>query len=103
MKKNDPNALLKNILDESEFIHEIVVINVEAWNDRFTEEKRAHLQDFTVEYGAYSAFTAHDTYYLNKINSMGLNSSIKKSVTIEGKEYTKIYKKLRNDQAIIFL
>ena len=103
VKKNDPNALLKNILDESEFIHEIAVINVEAWNDRFTEEKRAHLQDFTVEYGAYSAFTAHDTYYLNKINSMGLNSSIKKSVTIEGKEYTKIYKKLRNDQAIIFL
>ena len=103
VKKNDPNKLVKQMIQETDFIDEIAVINVDAWNNRFLQENRSKLQDFTVEYGRYTSFTAEDTYYLNKVNKLIDESKIKKEVVYEGQKYTKIYKKLKDDQVAIFL
>ena len=78
VKKNDPNKLVKQMIQETDFIDEIAVINVDAWNNRFLQENRSKLQDFTVEYGRYTSFTAEDTYYLNKVNKLIDESKIKK-------------------------
>lgn len=103
IKETDPNALIDSLLGESNFIDEIVVINVEAWNDRFTEENRSHLQDFTINYGKYTAFMPEDTYYINKVNGLGIKNQISMRFKYKGIEKTKIYRKIGDENVLIYV
>lgn len=102
LKETDPNHLIKDLLQKSSFIDEIAVINTEAWNNRFMQEDRFKLQDFTIHYGAYRGFTAKDTYYLNQVNALDDFDYLTVDYKEEGQRYSKVYKKLADDQVIIF-
>lgn len=103
VKENDPNKLLAKMTEISTFIDEISVVNVEAWNARFTESNRTNLQDFTIHYGKHTYFKAEDIYYLNKVNNMSQNESMSFDFVVNGNEYTKMYKKVSKDTVMTFV
>lgn len=100
MKSNDPNILLDKMVGESSLIDEVALINVDAWNERFTMENRSKLQNYTIEYGYYTSFSPHDTYFLNKANEEKEPIAIEQE-TFVGKK-TKIYSKLRDNKILVF-
>jgi diguanylate cyclase (GGDEF)-like protein len=103
IKETDPNVLIKNLIEESNFIDEIAVINVEAWNDRFAEEDRSHLQDFTLHYGRYTAFMPEDTYYINEAEKLDFKDQVSKTFNYRGIEKTKIYRKIDSEEVLIYV
>ncbi|MCT4631162.1 MAG: GGDEF domain-containing protein [Firmicutes bacterium] len=100
VKSNDPNTFLEKLVGESTLIDEVALINVEAWNERFTVENRSKLQNYTIEYGYYTSFSPQDTYYLNRVNK-GKEPLIVEQ-TIMGEKKTKIYSKLRENKVLLY-
>lgn len=103
MKQNDPNQLIENIKSKYDYISEIAVINVEAWNNRFTHENRFKLQDFTIHYGQYKTFSAQDTYYLNQVNALKPGEFLFTEFYTASGLYKKVYVKSSNNEAIVMV
>lgn len=99
----DTNDVFDKLIDNADFIDEIAIINVEAWNNRFQYENRSKLQDFTIEYGRYKSFSAEDTYFLNKACDLELQESITKDLVIESQKKTKRYIKLTDHEVLVFV
>lgn len=99
----DTNEIFTKIVEESNFIEEIAIINVDAWNNRFQHEYRSKLQDYTIEYGTYKAFSAEDTYYLNNALSLELQESITLGYSQNAQKYSKQYTKLSDYEILIFV
>ena len=102
LKNNDPNRLINQLTLESNFIKEIAVINTEAWNNRFLEENRRAIEDFTVLYGHYTSFSAEDTYYLNQMKNAPIGSKIRVDIKNKEEKYSKFYKNMGPEEVIIF-
>lgn len=99
----DTNEVFKKLTKSSDYIDEIAIINVEAWNNRFMHEHRSKLQDFTIEYGNYSSFKSEDTYYLNKALELNSQEYIDKKFDIYGQSKVKRYTKLTDNEVLIFV
>ena len=99
----DSNKVFANLVDNADFIDEIAVINVEAWNNRFQHENRSKLQDFTIEYGTYKSFSAEDTYYLNKVSKLDVQDSLSLELSIDNQKKYKRYTKLNDREVLVFL
>lgn len=101
VKSHDPNMLLEELIMESNLIDQVAVINVDAWNERFTMENRSKLQNYTIEYGYYDSFTPDDTYYINLVNDSG--GSIVIDQILGENKVTKIYTKLRSNKVLVYI
>lgn len=99
----DTNNIFSKLTEEASFIDSIAVINVEAWNNRFQHEHRSKLQDYTVEYGTYKAFTAEDSYYLNKANALNINESIEINFNNSEKKNVKRYLKIADHEVMVIV
>lgn len=103
MKKNDPNQLIESIKAKYEYIDQIAVINVEAWNNRFLNENRFKLQDFTIHYGQYHSFSAQDTYYLNRINALEVGEFLYTEFYTATGLFKKVYVKSSDNEVIVMV
>ncbi len=99
----DTNAVLASLVEQADFIDEIAIINVDAWNNRFQNENRSKLQDFTLEYGTYKSFSAEDTYYLNKTLAMAPQDFLTLDFNNDKHLKTKRYIKLSDHEVLIFV
>lgn len=99
----DTSAIFTKLANDASFINEIAIINVDAWNNRFQHEYRSKLQDYTVEYGTYKAFSAEDTYYLNKALDLNLQDSLNLKYNKGKEKLTKRYTKLSDNEVLIFV
>ena len=100
---HDTNKVFAKLADGADFIDEIAIINVDAWNNRFQHENRSKLQDFTIEYGSYSSFSAEDTYYLNKAVELEVQDSLRLEFTMDNQKKCKRYTKLNDDEVLVFV
>ncbi len=100
LKESDPNRLIDDIIQKYDYLSELAVVNVEAWNNRFLEENRFKLQDFTIHYGQYSSFAPEDTYYLNRANDGKVGDTVK---TRQSDGKVKLYKKIGDHTVVILL
>lgn len=99
----DANKVFANLVGNADFIDEIAVINVDAWNNRFQHENRSKLQDFTIEYGTYSSFSSEDTYYLNKVIELDVQDSLKLELNMHNQKKYKRYTKLNDHEVLLFV
>lgn len=103
LKEHDPNLLIDNLIEQYDYLEEVAVINVEAWNNRFLEENRIKLQDFTVNYGSFKNFSAQDTYYINKAHKMDALKKLETKLSFKNEIYKKIYIKINSSSVIVLL
>lgn len=99
----DTNEVFETLVNNSEFIDQIAIINVDAWNNRFQHENRSKLQDYTIEYGRYSSFSAEDTYYLNQTVNLDIYKFLNLNFKIDNKNKVKRYVKLTDNEVLIFV
>lgn len=103
LKEHDPNLLIDNLIEQYDYLQEVAVINVEAWNNRFLEENRFKLQDFTVNYGSYRNFAAQDTYYINMAAAKAPLEKVETKLTFKKDIYKKVYIKINKTSVIVLL
>lgn len=103
LNTHDVNSILSKLVQQADFIDEIAIINVDAWNNRFQHEQRSKLQDFTIEYGSYRSFTASDTYYLNRVCDLKFQDSMNLIFDDNGEKKIKRYSKLSDHEVLIFV